>query len=240
MLEIVRFRVRQAAQSRQRVANDSMLHGQFRCTRSFEKAGIRRRLWRLEHGCPAFHYACRVSFVKCEVLIFSGEWKTNWSAVINFKINNFRRTPFATGPDDTPSEILKRIGEGDLGLNTGQWSTVSVEAKVSLIDAIMEEELDSWVEIVIWLFLGFGVKNAPRGTCQAPCSWPGAPTCVDCQQRWFFFPSARHKGQEGDQGEFWTSWFLKGNYCSLIIIKYLLQLTHPPEQSLQIFLASVN
>jgi hypothetical protein len=41
-----------------------------------------------------------------------------------------RHTPFATGPDDTPSEILKRIGEGDLRLSSGHWSTVSTEAKV--------------------------------------------------------------------------------------------------------------
>ncbi|TFK10267.1 transmembrane protein 196 [Platysternon megacephalum] len=38
-------------------------------------------------------------------------------------------TPFANGPDDTPEEILARIGSGKFSLTGGYWNTVSVTAK---------------------------------------------------------------------------------------------------------------
>ena len=39
--------------------------------------------------------------------------------------------PFANGPKDSPEVILKRIGEGKLDLESGNWASVSREAKVS-------------------------------------------------------------------------------------------------------------
>lgn len=39
-------------------------------------------------------------------------------------------TPFANGPDDTPEEILARIGSGKFSLTGGYWNSVSAEAKV--------------------------------------------------------------------------------------------------------------
>uniref|UniRef100_A0A672NKB2 non-specific serine/threonine protein kinase n=1 Tax=Sinocyclocheilus grahami TaxID=75366 RepID=A0A672NKB2_SINGR len=39
-------------------------------------------------------------------------------------------TPFANGPDDTPEEILARIGSGKFALSGGNWDTVSDAAKV--------------------------------------------------------------------------------------------------------------
>lgn len=39
-------------------------------------------------------------------------------------------TPFANGPDDTPEEILARIGSGKFSLTGGYWTSVSNEAKV--------------------------------------------------------------------------------------------------------------
>lgn len=42
-------------------------------------------------------------------------------------------TPFANGPDDTPEEILARIGSGKFALSGGNWDTVSDAAKVSLL-----------------------------------------------------------------------------------------------------------
>ena len=39
--------------------------------------------------------------------------------------------PFANGPTDSPEVILKRIGEGNLDLESGNWASVSREAKVS-------------------------------------------------------------------------------------------------------------
>lgn len=41
-----------------------------------------------------------------------------------------RFTPFASGPDDTPEEILARIGSGKYTLSGGNWDTVSDAAKV--------------------------------------------------------------------------------------------------------------
>uniref|UniRef100_A0A8C7TNK6 Ribosomal protein S6 kinase n=1 Tax=Oncorhynchus mykiss TaxID=8022 RepID=A0A8C7TNK6_ONCMY len=38
-------------------------------------------------------------------------------------------TPFANGPDDTPEEILARIGSGKYALTDGNWDTVSDAAK---------------------------------------------------------------------------------------------------------------
>ncbi|XP_029979076.1 ribosomal protein S6 kinase alpha-3 isoform X1 [Sphaeramia orbicularis] len=38
-------------------------------------------------------------------------------------------TPFANGPEDTPEEILARIGSGKFSLSGGYWNSVSVEAK---------------------------------------------------------------------------------------------------------------
>ncbi|XP_006638750.1 ribosomal protein S6 kinase alpha-2 isoform X1 [Lepisosteus oculatus] len=38
-------------------------------------------------------------------------------------------TPFANGPDDTPEEILARIGSGQYALSGGNWDTVSDAAK---------------------------------------------------------------------------------------------------------------
>uniref|UniRef100_A0A671LB57 non-specific serine/threonine protein kinase n=1 Tax=Sinocyclocheilus anshuiensis TaxID=1608454 RepID=A0A671LB57_9TELE len=38
-------------------------------------------------------------------------------------------TPFANGPEDTPEEILVRIGSGKFSLSGGYWNSVSFEAK---------------------------------------------------------------------------------------------------------------
>lgn len=43
-----------------------------------------------------------------------------------------RVTPFANGPEDTPNEILSRIGNGHFSLTAGNWDTVSEAAKVEL------------------------------------------------------------------------------------------------------------
>lgn len=39
-------------------------------------------------------------------------------------------TPFANGPEDTPEEILSRIGSGKFSLKGGYWNSVSLEGKV--------------------------------------------------------------------------------------------------------------
>ncbi|NWX19231.1 KS6A3 kinase, partial [Aegotheles bennettii] len=45
-------------------------------------------------------------------------------------------TPFANGPDDTPEEILARIGSGKFSLSGGYWNTVSETAKASTFDLV--------------------------------------------------------------------------------------------------------
>lgn len=42
----------------------------------------------------------------------------------------YRHTPFANGPNDTPNDILSRIGEGKFTLAGGNWDSVSAAAKV--------------------------------------------------------------------------------------------------------------
>lgn len=45
----------------------------------------------------------------------------------------FSHAPFASGPQDSPERILKRIGRGKIDLDGGNWKSVSKEAKVSLV-----------------------------------------------------------------------------------------------------------
>lgn len=40
------------------------------------------------------------------------------------------RTPFATGPEDTPTMILNRIGEGSISMSGGTLDSVTDLAKV--------------------------------------------------------------------------------------------------------------
>jgi p90 ribosomal S6 kinase len=47
------------------------------------------------------------------------------------------QTPFASGPEDTPEDILSRIGQGKYNVNTGNWITVSQEAK-DLVRCMLE------------------------------------------------------------------------------------------------------
>lgn len=48
-----------------------------------------------------------------------------------------RFTPFANGPDDTPEEILARIGSGKYALSGGNWDSISDAAKVSIFPGIV-------------------------------------------------------------------------------------------------------
>ncbi|NWH33076.1 KS6A3 kinase, partial [Chloropsis hardwickii] len=46
-------------------------------------------------------------------------------------------TPFANGPDDTPEEILARIGCGKFSLSGGYWNSVSDTAKADLVSKML-------------------------------------------------------------------------------------------------------
>lgn len=47
--------------------------------------------------------------------------------------------PFASGPSDTPGEILKRISNGKLDLESGNWASVSAEVK-DLVRKMLHED----------------------------------------------------------------------------------------------------
>ena len=51
-------------------------------------------------------------------------------------------TPFATGPQDTPQDILQRIGEGRVEMNAGNWQTVSAQAKVCFYSTYTQKSTD--------------------------------------------------------------------------------------------------
>lgn len=52
-----------------------------------------------------------------------------------------RYTPFANGPNDTPEEILLRIGSGKFSLTGGNWDSVSDSSKVNTSMVLCLEQL---------------------------------------------------------------------------------------------------
>lgn len=56
-----------------------------------------------------------------------------WFLFYNVSRLFYSFTPFANGPEDTPEEILARIGSGKFSLTGGYWNSVSAEAKVALM-----------------------------------------------------------------------------------------------------------
>jgi len=56
----------------------------------------------------------------------------------------FRCTPFATGPEDTPKQILARIGEGKIPLNGGNWDAVSPSAKDLVLRMLHVDPMQRW------------------------------------------------------------------------------------------------
>jgi hypothetical protein len=55
-------------------------------------------------------------------------WSENWTCWIVSYCS--RQTPFANGASDSPGQILQRISEGRIDLESGNWVSVSTEAKV--------------------------------------------------------------------------------------------------------------
>lgn len=55
-----------------------------------------------------------------------------------------RCTPFATGPEDTPKQILARIGEGKIPLSGGNWDSVSPSAKDLVLRMLHVDPMQRW------------------------------------------------------------------------------------------------
>lgn len=53
----------------------------------------------------------------------------------------YRHTPFASGPEDTPIEILNRIGNSNLDFKSGNWLVVSADAKVPYSMIILSNDI---------------------------------------------------------------------------------------------------
>lgn len=63
-------------------------------------------------------------------------------------------TPFANGPDDTPEEILARIGSGKFSLSGGYWNSVSDTAKASIFAfSLGESGMDCNVTLLIIMYM---------------------------------------------------------------------------------------
>lgn len=96
-------------------------------------------------------------------------------------------TPFANGPDDTPEEILARIGSGKFSLTGGYWTSVSNEAKVRNQQGsphLLEEKrvkgsreyVPSVLIVRVSFLSGPGLQDAPRGPPPPANGGPGAAT----------------------------------------------------------------
>lgn len=99
-------------------------------------------------------------------------------------------TPFANGPEDTPDEILNRIGNGHFSLGGGNWDTVSDAAKVGKRRVCLCSREPAWVLFSCYVKLtssslpvGPCVKDAPRGPPPKTDGQAGPQASLDRPQR---------------------------------------------------------
>lgn len=96
-------------------------------------ARLRCSLWHLEFRSSTVYHASRVR--RCSLLNRSHIHTYKcffYRRLCTFHLFCFRYTPFANGPNDTPEEILLRIGSGKFSLTGGNWDTVSDTSKVQV------------------------------------------------------------------------------------------------------------
>ncbi|XP_042073669.1 ribosomal protein S6 kinase alpha-3 [Haplochromis burtoni] len=73
------------------------------------------------------HCLCEVN--ACSVIVLVPVCRSYTSCISASLLCPSSFTPFANGPEDTPEEILARIGSGKFSLSGGYWNSVSTEAK---------------------------------------------------------------------------------------------------------------
>lgn len=109
-----------------------------------EASGLWWRMWHLESGSLTVHHAGWVNTKTFSYFIFFLSSSLLFIlTVLSLYCTSF--TPFANGPEDTPNEILNRIGNGSFSLTGGNWDTVSDAAKV---------ELQIWLTAPLLVFFG--------------------------------------------------------------------------------------
>ena len=94
-----------------------------------EASGLWWRMWHLESGSLAVHYA---GWVNTNSFTWANFSPPLLLILTLLSVSSTSFTPFANGPEDTPNEILNRIGNGSFSLTGGNWDTVSDAAKVEL------------------------------------------------------------------------------------------------------------
>lgn len=108
--------------------------------------------------------------------------------ILEYKYLFFRYTPFANGPNDTPEEILLRIGSGKFSLTGGNWDTVSDSSKVQkvTVNSCSEETFSSDGPIQRFALSRSGpaVPYAPRRPSSAILGRAGSKAFLDHMQRY--------------------------------------------------------
>lgn len=86
------------------------------------------------HGCPQ-----EVPLLRWKPFILR-----NCPSIIHCDPSSFSCTPFATGPEDTPQQILSRIGEGKISLSGGNWDSISPSAKDLVLRMLHVDPMQRW------------------------------------------------------------------------------------------------
>lgn len=82
-------------------------------------------------GVSAYYYTLWLLGKKMHIHFYFCKYLCNTSTTtFSLVVTCSRFTPFANGPEDTPEEILSRIGSGRFTLTGGNWDAVSDAAKV--------------------------------------------------------------------------------------------------------------
>lgn len=92
----------------------------------------------------------------------------------------YRHTPYASGPEDTPSEILYRIGNSNLDLKSGNWLVVSADAKVPFLYWVIV--LGVCIKNTIYI-LGFSKKVVAYRSSSTTNSLSSSLKSMDNEQR---------------------------------------------------------